>query len=94
MADGKPPVLPAPHPPLVVPPAPHVQWPVPPAYPIVPPSQPIQPAPMPQLNSLHFKPEFPGKPNGDVEAHLLRTTIGWAHMLSQKVSKYSIFVSH
>ena len=28
---------------------------------------------MPQVNWLHFKPEFEGKPDEDVEAHLLRT---------------------
>ena len=28
---------------------------------------------MPQLNSSHFKPEFVGKPDKNVEAHLLRT---------------------
>ena len=28
---------------------------------------------MPQLNWSHFKPEFTGKPDEDVEAHLLRT---------------------
>ena len=38
-------------------------WPIPP--------QPIKH--MPQLNWLHFKPEFTGKPDEDAEAHLLRT---------------------
>ena len=28
---------------------------------------------MPQLNWSHFKPEFTGKPDEDVEAHLLGT---------------------
>ena len=28
---------------------------------------------MPQLNWSHFKPDFTGKPDEDVEAHLLRT---------------------
>ena len=28
---------------------------------------------IPQLNWLHFKPEFSGKPEDDAEAHLLRT---------------------
>ena len=28
---------------------------------------------MPQLNWSHFKPEIAGKPDEDVEAHLLRT---------------------
>ena len=31
---------------------------------------------MQQLNWSHFKPEFAGKPDEDVEAHLLRT-YGW-----------------
>ena len=77
MADGRPP---APQPPPVVPPAPPVQLPAPPtqlivhaAQPIAPPIQPIEPASMPQLNWSHFKPEFTGKPDKDVEAHLLRT---------------------
>ena len=82
MADGGPPV---PQPPPVIlpvlPTAPYVQLPAPPAQLIAPPTQPIQ-APMPQLNWSHFKPEFAGKPNEDVEAHLLRTndwmnTRGW-----------------
>ena len=29
---------------------------------------------MPQLNGSHFKLEFPGKPEVDAEAHLLRTS--------------------
>ena len=57
----------------MVPPVPPVQPPAPPSQPIVQPTQPIQPAPMPQLNWSHFKPEFAGKPDEDVEAHLLRT---------------------
>ena len=77
MVDGGPP---APQPPLVippvVPPAPPVQLSAPPSQPIAPPMQPIQPAPMPQLNWSHFKPELAGKPDGDAEAHLLRT-IDW-----------------
>ena len=36
-------------------------------------TQSIQPADVSQLNWLLFKPEFPGKPVEDVEAHLLRT---------------------
>ena len=80
MADGRPPAPPVPHPPPVIPPAPPVQQPVspiqlivPPAQPIVPPAQPIQRVPMFKLNWSHFKPEFAGKPDEDVEAHLLRT---------------------
>ena len=79
MADGRPPAPPAPHQPPVVPPAPPVQLPVSPAQliilpaqPIIPPAKPIQPDLMPQLNWLHFKPEFAGEPDKDVEAHLLR----------------------
>ena len=36
---------------------------------------------MPQLNWSHFKPEFAGKPDEDVEAHFLRTN-DWILMLS------------
>ena len=43
-----------------------VQDPVQPAQVLVQPSQ-------PPLNWSYFKPEFSGKPEGDVEAHLLRT---------------------
>ena len=64
------PTLPVPQPPLVMPLSPPVQPVVLPAQPI--PTQPMQPAHIPQLNWLHFKPEFPGKPDEDVEAHLLR----------------------
>ena len=77
MADGRPPV---PQPPPHVPPAPPVKLPapltqliVPPAQPIAPPAKPIQPAPVPQLNWSHFKPEFAGKPDEDVKAHLPMT---------------------
>ena len=66
MADGRPP---APQLPPVVPPVQSVvltgscaQWVV----------QPAQPGPVPQLNWLHFKPEFAGKPDEDAEAHFLR----------------------
>ena len=52
------------------PPAPPTQPAVPPVQPAAPP---LQPGPMPQLNWSHFKPEFAGKPDEDVEAHLLRT---------------------
>ena len=56
----------------VVHPVPPVQLPEPPAQPIVLPIQPMQPVPKPQLNWFHFKPEFAGKPDEDVETHLLR----------------------
>ena len=73
MTDGGPPApQPPPIIPPVVPPVPPVQALAPPAQPIIPPIQPIQPAPVPQLNWSHFKPEFAGKPDEDVEAHLLR----------------------
>ena len=76
MADGRPP---APQPPPVIPPvappAPPLQPPAPPAQLIIPPTQPIQPAPMSHLNWSHFKPEFTGKPDETVEAHLLRTNV-------------------
>ena len=66
MADT-PPVPPAPVPHLVVP---SVQLSIPPVQPF--PAQPIQPAHVPQLNWSHFKPEFGGKPDEDVGAHLLK----------------------
>ena len=50
-----------------------MQPPNPPAQvpnPMVPQAPPAQ---VPQLNWSYFKPEFPGKPEEDVEAHLLRT---------------------
>ena len=73
-------------------PAPSVQLPAPPTPPIVPPAQPIQPAPMPQLNWSHFKPEFAGKPDKDVEPHLLRTN-DWMNIHAfQKVLKFCNFV--
>ena len=34
---------------------------------------PVQPGPIPQLKWSHFKPEFAGKSDEDVEAHLFRT---------------------
>ena len=61
MADGGPPVLPAP-------PAPQPH----PVIPPVPPAHPIKPAHVPQLKWSHFQPEFVGKPDEDAEAHLLR----------------------
>ena len=59
--------------PPVVPPVPPVQPPTPPGQLIAPPTQPVQPTAMPQLNWSHFNPEFSGKPDKDLEAHLLRT---------------------
>ena len=46
--------------------------PQPPAQPVQPPIPQTQPVHVPQLNWSHFKPEFAGKPDDDVEAHLLR----------------------
>ena len=73
---------------LPVPPAgPATQAPQVPQQPVKPVQQPIvpdQPVPaqaiqhMPQLNCLHFKAEFAGKPEEDAEAHLLRTN-DWVH---------------
>ena len=43
--------------------------------------------PVPQIiyqNWIGKKPEFSGKPEEDVEAHLLSTKIGWRHITSQK----------
>ena len=63
--------------PVEPPAAPPVQPPAPPTQPAVPPVQPaaplVQPVPMPQLNWSHFKHEFTGKPDDDMEAHLFRT---------------------
>ena len=90
MVDDRPP---APQPPQVVPPVPPVQLPTPPTQLTVPPTQlrapslqPIQPTPMPQLNWSCFKPQFTGKPDEDVEAHLLRTS-DWmdTHAFSESV---------
>ena len=82
---------PAPQPllviPLVVSSVPSEELPVPPAQLIVPPTQPNQPAPMPQLNWSHFKPEFTGKPDEDMEAHLLRTS---AFLEGVKVQKFCL----
>ena len=75
MADGG---LSALQPPPVVPPAPSIHPPVPPIQLVVSPAQPLPTQPiqlphMPQLNWSHFKPKCIGKPDEDVEAHLLRT---------------------
>ena len=44
---------------------------------VQPPQQPLQPQPGQQvhmhMNWSHFKPEYSGRPEEDVEAHLLRT---------------------
>ena len=66
MAYGGPP---APQP-LPVSPVQPAVLPTPPVQPALPPAQPGQ---LKQLNWSHFKPEFAGKPDGDAEAHLLRT---------------------
>ena len=68
---------PAPQPPPVippvVPPSSSCAATLPPAQLIAPSTQPVQPAPMPKLNWSHFKPEFTGNPDEEVEAYLLRT---------------------
>ena len=73
MGDGGPPV---PQPPPAVPALP-AAFPASPTQPAAPPVQPdAQPAqlgPVPQLNWSHFKLQFAGKADKDVEAHLLRT---------------------
>ena len=46
---------------------------------------------MPQLNWSHFKPEFAGKPDEDVETHLLRTNHWMDTLPFQKVSKSQKF---
>ena len=70
MAEGGPP---GPVPPQVPPPAP--QQPQQPPQPPQPVQQvlPPQPGHPMGMNWSHFKPEFSGKPEEDVEAHLLRT---------------------
>ena len=74
MADGKLSRLPALQQPPVMPPGPPIQPSVPLVQPVVMPAQPIatqpiQPVHMPQLNWLHFKPEYAGEPNEDAETH-------------------------
>ena len=56
------------------------------------PTQPIQPTHMPQLNWLHFKPEFVGKPDEDVEAHLLRTNDWMDNHAFPEYVKVQLFV--
>ena len=55
---------------------PPVQVPAPPAQPIIPHAQPVPPGPVLQLNWSHFKPEFTGKPDEDVEAHAFQEVSG------------------
>ena len=83
MANGAPPAPLAVVPPVQLP-IPPIELIVPPAEPI--PAQPIQPSHISQLNWLHFKPEFAGKPDEDAEAHLLRTN-DWmdTHALQEDV---------
>ena len=82
MADGEPPVPQTP-PMAPTPPVPSVQ-------PVAPP---VPPDPMPLLNWCHFKPEFPGKPDEDVEAHLLEASdLMETHAFSEgvKVQKFCL----
>ena len=67
MADGGPPVPQLPLQPQHC--LPHLLY-NPPVHPA---PHPIQPGTISQLNWSHFKPESTGKPDEDVEAHLLRT---------------------
>ena len=66
------PALPAAEPPVPQQAVPPIQLPVPTVQPPVPPVQAIQAAHIPQFDFSHFKPEFAGKLDEDVEAHLLR----------------------
>ena len=45
-----------------------------------------------QLNWAYFKPEFAGKPEEDVEAHLLRTNAGWTLTIFQMTKREGDFV--
>ena len=92
MADGGPSAPPQP-------PAPAVSAP-----PVLPPNQPAEPgqaAPQahigqqPVLNWLHFRPEFTGKPEEDVEAHLLCTN-DWINTLNSAYNekKYAEILFH
>ena len=54
---------------------------------MVPQAPPVQ---VPQLNWSYFKPEFSGKPEEDMEAHLLRTNDAMETQLS-KVAKVQRF---
>ena len=56
-------------------PTPHREDPPPPQPTPQPTPQPVPPQPGQQvpMNWSHFKPEYSGKPEEDVEAHLLRT---------------------
>ena len=60
---------------------------------LIPQAQQIQPVHVLQSNGSHFKPEFSGKPEEDVEAHLLRTSDWMDTCAFQKVSK-SNFLSY
>ena len=96
MVDGGPPAPPAllvlHQAPPVAPPVPPIQSIIPPAQPI--PTQPIQPAHAPQLNWLHFKPEFAGSPDEDAEVHLLRMNDWMDTHAFQEGVKVQCFVCH
>ena len=101
MADGSPPVAPAlpapcaaqplPIAPPLQPPLTFIQLIVPPAQPI--PAWPIQPAHVPQLNWLHFKPEFASTPDEDAEAHLRTNDWMDSHAFQEGV-KSPVFLSN
>ena len=55
---------------------------------MLPPAPPVQ---IPQLNWSYFKPEFSGKPEEDVEAHLLRTNDWMETHNFQEVAKFQRF---
>ena len=78
-----------PNPPV---PAPNPKQPqIPPVHipnPMLPQAPPVQ---MPQLNWSYFKPEFSGKPEEDVEAHLLRTNDCMETHNSPEVAKVQWF---
>ena len=50
------------------------------------------PAQMPQLSWSYFKPEFSGKPEQDMIAHLLRTNDWMEHTTFQRKQRYRDFV--
>ena len=86
------PAPPAPIPPVITPPViPPVQPPISLIQLIVPsaqliPTQQIQPAHVPELNWLHFKPEFAGSQMSIQKYIFSEQMIGWTHMYFKKVS--------
>ena len=69
------------------------QNPPPPFDPFMPNAPLVPEAPQrPQFNWSHFKPEYTGRPDEDVEAHLLRTKTGWTHTNFRNTLRYRDFV--